>query len=86
VFSPGEPDRYKPLVDALTYHDYFLVTADFESYYATQRAVFRKWRDTAAWRRSAALNTAHMGWFSSDRTISEYAEDIWNVPVYPVSG
>ena len=86
VFSPGEPDRYKPLVDALTHHDYFMVTADFESYYATQRAVFRKWRDKAAWRRSAALNTAHMGWFSSDRTISEYAEDIWNVPVYPVSG
>ncbi len=83
VFSPGEPDRYKPLVDALTYHDYFLVTADFESYYSTQRAVFRKWRDQAAWRRSAALNTANMGWFSSDRTISEYAEDIWNVPVHP---
>ncbi|MCE1236536.1 MAG: glycogen/starch/alpha-glucan phosphorylase [Hyphomicrobiales bacterium] len=86
VFSPGEPDRYKPLVDALTYHDYFMVTADFESYYATQRAVFRKWRDKAAWRRSAALNTAHMGWFSSDRTISEYAEDIWNVPVRPTHG
>ena len=86
VFSPGEPDRYKPLVDALTYHDYFMVTADFESYYATQRAVFRKWRDKASWRRSAALNTANMGWFSSDRTISEYAEDIWNVPVYPISG
>ncbi|MDK9697480.1 MAG: glycogen/starch/alpha-glucan phosphorylase [Siculibacillus sp.] len=85
VFSPGEPDRYKPLVDALTHHDYFMVTADFESYYSTQRAVFRKWRDKAGWRRSAALNTAHMGWFSSDRTISEYAEDIWNVPVYPVS-
>ena len=86
VFSPGEPDRYKPLVDALTHHDYFMVTADFESYYATQRAVFRKWRDKSAWVKSAALNTAHMGWFSSDRTISEYAEDIWNVPVYPVSG
>ena len=86
VFSPGEPDRYKPLVDALTHHDYFMVTADFESYYATQRDVFRKWRDKAAWRRSAALNTAHMGWFSSDRTISEYAGDIWNVPVFPIGG
>ncbi len=86
VFSPGEPDRYKPLVDALTYHDYFMVTADFESYYATQRAVFRKWRDRPAWNRSAALNTAHMGWFSSDRTISEYAEDIWSVPVRPPHG
>ena len=83
VFSPGEPDRYKPLVDALTHHDYFMVTADFESYYATQRAVFRKWRDKSGWVKSAALNTAHMGWFSSDRTISEYAEDIWNVPVHP---
>ena len=86
VFSPGEPDRYKPLVDALTYHDYFMVTADFESYYTTQRSVFRKWRDRSAWVKSAALNTAHMGWFSSDRTISEYAEDIWNVPVYPPHG
>ncbi|MER2607316.1 MAG: glycogen/starch/alpha-glucan phosphorylase [Siculibacillus sp.] len=86
VFSPGEPDRYKPLVDALTYHDYFMVTADFESYYATQRAVFRKWRDKAGWAKSAALNTANMGWFSSDRTISEYAEDIWNVGVRPPHG
>ena len=83
VFSPGEPDRYKPLVDALTYHDYFMVMADFESYYSTQRAVFRKWRDRSAWGRSAILNTAHMGWFSSDRTIAEYAEDIWNVAVRP---
>ncbi len=86
VFSPGEPDRYKPLVDALTYHDYFMVTADFESYYAAQRAVFRKWRDRSAWTKSAAINTANMGWFSSDRTISEYAEDIWNVPVRPTHG
>ncbi|NLH83109.1 MAG: glycogen/starch/alpha-glucan phosphorylase [Phyllobacteriaceae bacterium] len=86
VFSPGEPDRYKPLVDALTYHDYFMVAADFESYYGTQRSVFRKWRDKAAWNRSAALNTAHMGWFSSDRTIGEYAEDIWGVPVRPPHG
>lgn len=86
VFSPGEPDRYKPLVDALTYHDYFMVTADFESYYAAQRAVFRKWRDRSAWTKSAAINTANMGWFSSDRTISEYAEDIWNVPVHPAHG
>ena len=83
VFSPGEPDRYKPLVDALTYHDYFMVSADFESYYATQRDVFRKWRDKSRWVKSATLNTAHMGWFSSDRTIAEYAEDIWNVPVLP---
>jgi starch phosphorylase len=46
-----------------------------------QAAVEARWRDQAAWRRSAILNTANMGWFSSDRTIREYAEDIWNVPV-----
>jgi starch phosphorylase len=83
VFSPEEPDRYRGLVHALTHHDYFLVTADFESYFDTQRAVFRRWRDKRAWWRSAILNTAHMGWFSSDRTIAEYARDIWNVPVKP---
>jgi starch phosphorylase len=83
VFSPEEPGRYRGLVDALTHHDYFMVTADFESYFETQRAVFRRWRDKPAWWKSAALNTANMGWFSSDRTIAEYAEEIWNVPVRP---
>ncbi len=83
VFSPEEPQRYRGLVDALTHHDYFLVTADFESYFDTQRAVFRRWRDKRSWCRSAILNTAHMGWFSSDRTIAEYAQEIWNVPATP---
>ncbi|WOJ90119.1 glycogen/starch/alpha-glucan phosphorylase [Methylocapsa polymorpha] len=83
VFSPDEPDRYRGLVDILIHHDYFMVTADFESYYEAQRAVFRRWRDKRSWWRAAALNTAHMGWFSSDRTIAEYAKDIWDVPVKP---
>jgi glycogen phosphorylase len=83
VFSPDEPDRYRGLVDMLTHNDYFLVTADFDSYYEAQRAVFRRWRDKHAWWRAAALNTARMGWFSSDRTISEYAGEIWDVPVRP---
>ena len=80
VFSPEQPDRYRSLVDALTYHDFFLVTADFDSYYAKQRDVFRRWRDKKGWRRSTIVNTANMGWFSSDRTIGEYAAEIWNVP------
>ncbi len=83
VFSPDQPDRYRGLVDALTYHDFFLVTADFDSYYHAQRAMFKRWRDKRAWWRSAILNTAHMGWFSSDRTIAEYAEEIWNVAMTP---
>jgi starch phosphorylase len=83
VFSPDEPGRYRGLVDMLRYNDYFLVTADFESYFNCQRSVFRRWRDKRAWWQSAVLNTANMGWFSSDRTISEYAAEIWDVPVRP---
>jgi starch phosphorylase len=83
VFSPDEPDRYRGLVDMLTHNDYFMVTADFDSYFEAQRSVFRRWRDKHAWWQAAALNTAHMGWFSSDRTISEYAKEIWDVPVRP---
>jgi starch phosphorylase len=81
AFSPDDRHRYAPLVDMLTYHDYFLVTADFDSYVSTQVNIARRWRDRKSWWRSAILNTARTGWFSSDRTIAEYAEDIWNVPV-----
>ena len=84
VFSPDDRTRYAQLVDVLTYHDHFLVTADFDAYYAAQRAVDRKWRDRKSWQRSAILNTARTSWFSSDRAIAEYAEEIWNVPVREV--
>jgi len=81
VFSPDEPDRYRELVDVLTHHDHFMVSADFESYAAAQRQVATKWRDRAAWWRSSVLNTARVGWFSSDRTIREYADEIWGVQI-----
>jgi starch phosphorylase len=81
AFSPDDRHRYAPLVDMLTHHDYFLVTADFDSYCAAQAHVARRWRDRKSWQRSAILNTARTGWFSSDRTIAEYADDIWKVPV-----
>ncbi|SCW31019.1 glycogen/starch/alpha-glucan phosphorylase [Ancylobacter rudongensis] len=84
VFSPDEPDRFKPLVDALRYHDYFLVTTDFDAYWDAQRQVDARWNNRPAWWTSSLINTANMGWFSSDRTISEYAKDIWNVPVRTV--
>jgi starch phosphorylase len=58
-----------------------MVAADFDSYWDAQRRVAERWRDPAAWWRSAVLNTARVGWFSSDRTIAEYAKEIWNVPV-----
>jgi glycogen phosphorylase len=81
VYSPDDDDRYKGLVDALTYHDHFLVTADFKAYYDAQRRLDALWIDQAAWWRASILNTARLGWFSSDRTIGEYAQEIWNVPV-----
>jgi starch phosphorylase len=79
VFSPDEPQRYRELVDDLTGNDHFLVTADFDAYAAAQRRVAERWHDKRAWWRSSVLNTANVGWFSSDRTIREYAADIWNV-------
>ncbi len=81
VFSPDDPARYRELVGNLRGSDYFMVTADFDSYFDAQRAVAERWRNPAAWWKSAVINTASMGWFSSDRTIAEYAQEIWNVPV-----
>ena len=79
VFSPSDPHRYAGLVRRLLENDYFLVTCDFDSYFATQRQVDTAFCDSAAWTRMAILNTARTGWFSSDRTIAGYAKDIWNV-------
>ncbi len=84
VFSHDQPDRFRGLVDAVTYHDHFMVCADFDSYYATQRDVDAHWHNRAAWWKSSILNTANMGWFSSDRSISEYAQEIWRVQTRPV--
>ncbi len=81
VFSPGDPGRFAEIVDVLLHHDHFLVTPDFDAYATTQRAVAERWRDRAAWWRSSALNTANMGFFSSDRTIAEYATEIWRAPM-----
>ncbi len=83
MFSPEEPGRYQGLVTSLRSHDWFLVAADFAAYYDTQRQVDAAWRDRDRWTRSSVLNTAHMGPFSSDRTIRGYARDVWRVePVF----
>ncbi len=79
VFSPDEPGRYRDFINTVVDHDHFMVLADFESYYARQRDVDDLWRTRKAWWKSSIENTAHMGWFSSDRTITEYAEEIWRV-------
>ncbi|WP_337156810.1 glycogen/starch/alpha-glucan phosphorylase [Pseudomonas putida] len=77
VFSPDDPARYTGLVDSLVAYDRFLVCADFDAYWDAQRRVEALWHAPQDWWRMAVLNTARMGWFSSDRTIREYASEIW---------
>ncbi len=79
VFSPDDPGRFAGLMDGLLTSDWFMLAADFDAYAAAQRRVDVRWRDRAAWRESAIRNIANVGWFSSDRTIAEYARDIWNI-------
>ena len=77
TFSPDDPSRYAGLVDSLVSYDRFLVCADFDAYWDAQKRVEEAWHNPSKWWRMAVLNSARMGWFSSDRTIREYAEDIW---------
>lgn len=80
AFSPAEPSRFQSLVEALMTRDHFMVASDFDAYWMAQRCVDDLWRDEVAWWRASVLNTARVGWFSSDRTIREYADEIWNIP------
>ena len=61
--------------------DHYMVSADFDAYFEAQRGIDARWHVVPAWTRASILNVARMPWFSSDRTIREYAQDIWNVPV-----
>ena len=78
VFSPDDKNRFKPLLDDLYHHDYFMLAADFGDYLASQRDVGAAYRDKRRWFRSAVLNTANVGFFSSDRTIRSYDREIWH--------
>ncbi|WP_164730410.1 glycogen/starch/alpha-glucan phosphorylase [Pelagibacterium montanilacus] len=77
VFSPDDRGRYRELMDGLYDHDWFMVARDFDAYYAAQRNVDAIWSDDARWSAMAIRNTARMAWFSSDRTIRQYAQEIW---------
>ncbi|TMV93015.1 glycogen/starch/alpha-glucan phosphorylase [Thioclava sp. BHET1] len=76
-FSPEEPGRYHDLVHTMWNSDYFLVASDFEAYRAAQKEVDAAFANRASWAKMAALNTARMGFFSSDRAIAGYMRDIW---------
>ncbi|MDP3898166.1 MAG: glycogen/starch/alpha-glucan phosphorylase [Mesorhizobium sp.] len=81
VFSHEDPGRYRDLVNGLYDHDWFMVAADFQAYLVAQRQVDDIWRSSPDWIAKAVRNTARTAWFSSDRTIRQYAKDIWNVPL-----
>jgi starch phosphorylase len=76
-FSPDQPDRYHGIVDRMWNSDYFLVASDFADYQRAQSEVDAAYRDRDRWARMAALNTARMGFFSSDRAVRGYMGDIW---------
>jgi len=79
VFSPDDPHRYAELIGGIYDHDWFMVAADFEAYCSAQRGADLRWQDKRGWQASAVRNVANVGWFSSDRTILEYARDIWGM-------
>jgi glycogen phosphorylase len=79
-FSEEEPGRYRALVDSLLWGgDHYMLLADFDSYVAAQARVDALYRDRAAWAKKAIANVAGMGFFSSDRTIAEYAREVWGL-------
>ena len=80
AFSPGEPDLFRPIVDSLLGGgDHYLLLADYAAYVACQARVASTYRDEAAWTTKSILNVANMARFSSDRTIRQYADEIWHV-------
>jgi len=79
-FSPGHPERFRPLFDSLTQGgDQYVLLADYAAYIACQAQVDQLYQQPDAWTRKAILNVAHMGYFSTDRTIREYAKEIWQL-------
>jgi len=78
TFSDGNRDLFKPIVDSLLNQDTYLVLADFQAYLECQYKVDKAFRDQEQWTRMSILNVARMGKFSSDRSIREYCDKIWD--------
>jgi glycogen phosphorylase len=77
--SPGEPNLFRPVVDELLHHDRYLLLADFGAYLDAQERVDAAYRDREGWTRMAIRNVARCGFFSSDRSVKDYAERIWRL-------
>jgi starch phosphorylase len=86
ALSAGDPNLFRPLVDNLLGHDPFFVLADYQSYIDCQDRVSALWRDQKAWTRMSILNAARMGKFSSDRSIRDYCEKVWDIKPLSVPG
>ena len=83
-FSPEAPEMFKPIVDNLLGNDQYMLLADFQGFVECQEKVAKAYANQKAWAKMAILNTARMGKFSSDRTISEYNQEIWKAPRVPI--
>ncbi len=83
AFSPGEPDRYRSLIDDLLYVDRYFLLADFADYCAVQSRVDALYADPARWGRAVVMNLAGMGGFSADRSVREYVERVWSAARLP---
>lgn len=84
-FSPDQPDLFQPLVNSLLGCDPFMLLADYAAYVECQERVSRAYGNREAWTRKSILNTARMGYFSSDRAVRDYCERIWRVKAEPIS-
>jgi starch phosphorylase len=80
AFSPENPSIFMPIIESLlSYNEPYMVLADYRAFLECHEKVSEKYLDEKSWTRSSILNTANMGKFSSDRTVLEYAKDIWKV-------
>jgi starch phosphorylase len=84
-FSNGDGEMFRPLLQNLTGDDRFFVLADFADYLRAQTEVGLAWTDRSRWNRMSLLNTARTGFFSSDRSIRDYASRIWKAEPFPVT-
>ena len=83
-FNREKPHLYNDLYNSLVFEDKYMLLEDFASYVECQQSVMKTWEDKENWTRMSILNTAGAGKFSSDRTIAEYAKDIWGIEAVTV--
>jgi len=79
-FSPVDYNLFGPIIDSLIFHDPYFICADFNAYCATQNKISQLYSDKNSWIEKSIVNVARSGKFSSDRTIAEYAREIWKIP------